>query len=280
MSPTIHRDVTKKANGVAAAHTAADGSAVVAKHGKSQIDRNLIGVCVVATKTGAALRLSLRPHHMKDLGGKRIDIRGTLGGGLLLVAGKAYKPYQVSVHLWYLQLTLSAFDSRIAQQPRALIWLRPIVEDGHIKLPGMPEAWLRGDPEFHREVYHEAPHIFETGKRTVQLSPFPADGGTPTKAETVRVEPVTPPRPPATEPVTPPRPPAASNGQGVTAPMPKATVAYRVPDTIQDMEYDLAAKIDEVRAIVKAMEEKTGLQFVLDRNLRVSLVLRTKEPNK
>ena len=227
------------------------------------------------------LRISLRPHHMKTLGTGKIDIRGTLQDGLLLAPGTGVKPYKVGTQLLYVACSLPQFDGRVPRGARSLIWLRPSIKDGHIQLPAMPESWIRIDPEFQREVYHHErkrqPQIFETGTSVKKLSPFPADPAVTVKSETTRVDS--------------PAPEANGNGhaapapvastQGLTAPLPKQQQVpdYQVPGTLRDMEHALATKIGEVRAIMQAMQDKTGLQFTLDRNLRVAVILREK-PDK
>ncbi len=247
---------------------------------RSQIDRNLVGVCVVEVKGMFFIRLSLRPHHMQVLGKSKIDIRGTMRDGLLLAPGKMFKPYKVSEHLLYVQFSLAQFEARIPKGARSLVWMRPTIEGGHIQLPGLPESWIRLDPEFQREVYHAEPQIFETGVRTQKLSPFPGDPAATTASETNRVEPAGKPEANGNGHVAPA--PAPVSTQGITSPLPKQQQVpdYQVPGNLREMESLLASQIEMVRATIKAMEERTGLQFVLDRSLRVCVNLRSKAPDK
>jgi len=274
---TTSTDTTRRAKRAA---VVANGAVTANATGSRSVDRNLIGVCVVETKGMFLLRISLRPHHMQTLGKGKIDIRGTLQTGLLLAPGTGFKPYKVGTQLLYVGCSLTQFDSRIPKGARALVWMRPTIEGGHIQLPAMPESWIRIDPEFQREVYHAQPQIFETTNRTRKLSPFPADPAVTVKSETTRVEQPAPEangngHAPA------PTPAPAPSTQGATAPLPKQQQVpdYQVPGTLRDMEYALATKIGEVRAIMQAMQDKTGLQFTLDRNLRVAVILREK-PDK
>lgn len=227
----------------------------------------MIGVSVVHIKTIPYLRLSMRPHHMKSLGTpKKVDIRGTTRDGLLIAPGKAYTPYKVGANLLYVQFTLSQFEGRLSGVPRSTIWMRPTIANGHIQLPGAPDGWISAESEFLRGAEHDGPHIYEPGPRTVQVSPFPGDPPAVVKAQAVEV----PGR----------HANGAANGHtpSPTAPLPKPQVPdYQVPGSMREMEAVLSGKIDEVRNILRAMEEKTGLQFVLDRNLRVVVNLRPRD---
>jgi len=230
------------------------------------IDQNMVGVSVIHIKGAPTLRLSMRPHHLKQIGSpKKIDLRGSTRDGLLIAPGIGYKPYKVGANLLYIQVALSVFENRLNDKPRTTVWMRPRVSDGHLQLPSMPEAWINADDEFDRFSKNgQGAVIYEAGPSSAQLSPFPGD-----PAATLRTEAVA-------------RTPLANGTNGVhrepspTAPLAKAPVPnYQVPGTIRDMERALAYKIEETRAILRAMEEKTGLQFVLDRNLRVVVNLRS-----
>jgi hypothetical protein len=238
------------------------------------IDVNMIGVSVVHIKGSPTLRLSMRPHHLKQIGSpKKIDLRGSTRDGLLIAPGTGYKPYKVGANLIYVQISLSVFESRLNDKPRATVWMRPNIFNGHLQLPSMPEAWLNADDEYDRNSNNAiGAHILDAGPITAQLSPFPGDPPATTKSSSIH-------RVPAPPPIAPP--PPATNGNGhhasITAPLPKAQLQYKVPDNIREAEALLAEKIDEVRGILRAMEERTGMQFVLDRNLRVVVNLRTRD---
>lgn len=257
-----------RSNGAVANHALSKG------HG-ARPDKAFVGVCVVAIKEVLYLRVTLRPHHMKAIGNPdRIDIRGTTRDGLLIAPGKMCKASKAGPDLLYAVVKLSSFDARIPQEPRAQIWMRPEVKGGHIQLPGCPEAWIKAEGEYRREVYHATPPTFEHGNRTVRVSRNARDDVGVERRDAQRVEPPAPPAPPAPAPAPAAAPPAST--QGVTAPMPRAVPVYQVPGDLREMESALAGKIGEVRAILTAMQDKTGMQFTLDRNLRVTVVLREK----
>jgi hypothetical protein len=233
------------------------------------IDPNLVGVSVIHIKGTPTLRFALRPHHLKQIGGpKKVDIRGSTREGLLIAPGKGYTPYKVGANLFYVQFALSVFESRLSEKPRATVWVRPNVSNGHIQLPSMPDAWVNADDEFSRSNPNgTGPHIFEPGPVTAKLSPFVGDPAATVKAEAVAKS-----------------PPVQANGttngahHSATVPLPKAPVPnYHVPESLREMEAVLSMKIDEVRSIIRAMEEKTGLQFALDRALRVVVNLRPRD---
>jgi len=60
-----------------------------------------------------------------------------------------------------------------------------------------------------------------------------------------------------------------------TAPLPKPQVEYAVPTdtTIAQMQVELGAKLNDARELIKAMEARTGMKFVLDRHLRLVVAL-------
>lgn len=269
-------------NGTGKSRRAVNGKAVphvVAGQG-SRPDKALIGICVIDQKGSPFIRIALRAHHLKSIGNpERVDIRGSTRDGLMVAPGKQYKAYNVGngSDLYYITFSLRNFEARLSPDPRAQIWMRPEVKGGHLQLPGCPEAWIKAEGEYQRGVWHEKPPIFEGGHKLARLSPFAGDDAATVHQDAKRVNPPAPPAPPAAPPA--PVAPVAST-QGVTAPLPKAPVPnYQVPTDIREIEHQLAGKVGEVRALLQAMQDKTGLQFTLDRNLRVALVLREK-PDK
>jgi hypothetical protein len=66
--------------------------------------------------------------------------------------------------------------------------------------------------------------------------------------------------------------PKPGNGASPTAPLPKPQAPlYQVPSDTDfvKLQADLADKLGEARAIIQAMEQRTHMRFVLDRNLRL-----------
>lgn len=245
-----------KTNGAAAAAMISSGNARPRPG-----DDDLIGVSIVAANPSFALRIAVRPHHLKAIGSpEKVDIRGTLRDGILIAPGKGYKARPISKHLIYIQLTADLFDSRIKEGERAQIWLRPEIKSGHIQLPGMPEAWIALEKEFERHGGRND-RVLDTGPRTARLSPFPGD--TDTTEEQRAVVPVPPPAPPAVS---------------ATVPLARAPVPnYQVPSDIRDMQAALSTHIEYIRAIMREMEAKTGMSFTLSRNLQVVVNLQGKE---
>jgi hypothetical protein len=65
----------------------------------------------------------------------------------------------------------------------------------------------------------------------------------------------------------------AGNGHGgsVTAPLPKKTVDYQLPNgtSLDDAQALLARKLEEARVIIRELEKRTGLRLTLNRNFQI-----------
>lgn len=269
---TLTSDNKKKANGKV--HHAAVVEAPVQT---LRPDKALVGICTINLKGTVYIRLTLRQHHLKSIGNpERLDVRGSCRDGLLIAPGKMVRPYKCGADLFYANIVLQQFESRLLAEPRAQIWMRPEVKNGHLQLPGCPEAWVAVEGEFKREVYHAAPRSFEAGHTSAKLAPYPGDPADTLRADAKEIKPAGS-NVVAVDVVAAAPAPQPASTQGVTAPLPRAPApVYQVPSNLRDMEHVLAGKIGEVRAILKAMEEKTGLLFTLDRNLQVTVKLREK----
>jgi hypothetical protein len=88
--------------------------------------------------------------------------------------------------------------------------------------------------------------IYEEGKRIMAVSRTAGDD--PIRCEPSQAKPL--------------------NGGSVTAPLPRATINYQLPEGVNlaDAQALLAQKLDEARVIVRELEKRTGLRFTLTRN--------------
>ena len=72
------------------------------------------------------------------------------------------------------------------------------------------------------------------------------------------------------------KPAVIAHANGATSPLSKPTPpSYVVSNdaTMRAIQSDLAIKLAEARALIRAMEDRSGLKLALDRNLRVTVVL-------
>ena len=86
------------------------------------------------------------------------------------------------------------------------------------------------------------------------------------------------PRVPGDEPVrTAPAQVKPINGRP-TAPLPKRTIDYRLPEgtSIADAQALLGTKLDECRSIITELSRRTGLRLTLTRNFQIVLDLASK----
>jgi hypothetical protein len=215
------------------------------------MQHDLVGVSVFANGGNLYLRFHLRPQHLQKIGDpKKLLIRGNPGNGFILAPatnsdGRSLA--KAGKNLLYLQQAASGFE--MSARTRRPAWLRPGFENGHIRIPGMPPAWINVTPEFDPD---QEPAAFEEGNRTAKLPRNGRDNPITTAAE---VKPV---------------------GNG-TSPLPKGgnIEGYRISEgaDIVALQSDLAARLDDARAIIKAIEERSGLKLMLDRNLRLVVAL-------
>jgi hypothetical protein len=191
------------------------------------------------------LRFLLRPEHVDRLHkAKRLAVRGQPGNGFIIAPDTKGNKLATAGSSFYLQYALSGFD--ISQRPRKRIDVQPEYENGHIRIPPLPAAWVNADPEFVNEG---------TYTETDRHMKLPKNG----RDDAVRVDSK-----------------AAVIPQGATSPVPKATPpSYVVPNdaSMSAIQTELATKLGECRALIRAMEDRTKLKLMLDRNLRVVVAL-------
>jgi hypothetical protein len=119
-------------------------------------------------------------------------------------------------------------------------------ENGHLRIPPLPPAWINVEAEF------EPGSAFEEGKCVMAVS---RNGGD----DPVRIS-------SKSRPISSP-----------TVPPPKPSPQYQIPQDadIVRLQTDLAYKLDEARSIIQNIERLSGLRFALDRNLRLVVLLPT-----
>jgi hypothetical protein len=209
---------------------------------KTTITDEQVGVSVyVASGDYYFLRLLMHKPLLKRIGNpRRLTIRGQPANGFILEpdSAKGLKLRSVSVNSgsFYLSTTLTKFE--LSRQTRKTVFVRPQFESGNImRLPAMPPAWIDAEPEF-----------VANGTEVI-LPKNPRD-------DAVLVQ--------------------NGNGAAPTTPLPKAQAPiYQVPAgaDIAAMQAQLAGKLDEARAIIRAIEARTGLRFALNRNLQLVVAL-------
>jgi hypothetical protein len=198
---------------------------------------DLISVSVAAAGGMHFLRFHIRDSHLKQLDDpERLEIRGQAANGFIIAPSRTGLKLNKAglASGGYLQTTLNHFE--LSKTLRKRIDVRPAIENGQIKIPPMPQAWIEATAEF-----------------------VGAAAETPKLAVVARDSPPSPP---------------TFNGS-VTSPLPKSSPVYEVPSGagMTEMQAQLASRLNEAKAIIKAMEDRTGMKFVLDRNLRLVVAL-------
>jgi hypothetical protein len=217
-------------------------------HWSRQPKPDLVGVSVCQNQHQFSLRFHLRTQHLDRLGddAKRIGIRGSAENGFILTPDdKGLKPSRIAkTDLHYLTQTVAKFD--LSKRERRTVWIRVEFENGHLRIPPLPPAWINVEAEF------EPGSAFEEGKCVMAVS---RNGGD----DPVRIS-------SKSRPISSP-----------TVPPPKPSPQYQIPQDadIVRLQTDLAYKLDEARSIIQNIERLSGLRFALDRNLRLVVLLPT-----
>jgi hypothetical protein len=152
------------------------------------------------------------------------------------------KPSQVvKSDLFYVMQTLTKFD--LSKRERRTVWMRPEFENGHLRVPPLPPAWIAVEADF-----MPGERTKGKGARTMSVSQNGKNDamGVVNGSRAVSCSPTVPP--------------------------PKASIpSYQLPtDTdLTLLQTELARKLEEARALVQQMERLSGLRLVLDRNLRL-----------
>jgi hypothetical protein len=196
-----------------------------------------VGVSVNQANGYYFLRLLLRRPHLKRLDNcRQLTIRGQPANGFIITPDRdsGLKLRSVSPTSGAFYLQTTITKFELSKQPRKLVYLRPAYEGNQMRLPALPPAWIDCAPEF------------TPSGREVVLPTNPLD-------EAVEVR---------------------GNGSP-TAPLPKPVPTYQVPAGVDmvALQAQLAEKLDAARVFIRSLEASTGLRFMLDRNLRLTVVL-------
>jgi hypothetical protein len=227
----------------------------------------LIGVSTIkTTDTYFSLRFHLGDQHLARFSGaERFEIRGQAANGFIIAPNK--KGLKVSFQGLksggYLQTTLANFD--LSKRARKRINVRPEFENGHIRVPPLPPAWIDASAEFSGDAEAQAASgvvkanghqpdfdaVFGERATIAKLHADPGSGVSRLSSESTQL-----------------------NGSP-TAPPPKPTLDYAVPvdASMAEMQAQLAVNINAARELIRQMEARTGMKFVLDRNLRLVVAL-------
>lgn len=216
---------------------------------------NMIGVAVYEAGDYYGLRLSVHADILARFPkADRFGIRGNPQNGFIITPDKkGLKPAIAGATLRYIQQTLAPFE--LSKRARRNVWVRPEFENGHMRVPPLPRAWIDIEAEFDPTVTAKRATLashFEETNREVALPRNGKDNGVVVDSSSKPM----------------------MNGSP-TAPVAKPSLQYQVPEnaSMHDMQHELAQRLDEARAIIRRIEEKTGMRFVLDRNLRLVVAL-------
>src|ERR1700736_2626422 len=114
---------------------------------------DLIGVSVFQNQKQFSLRFHLRSTHLRKIQEpKTLGIRGSAQNGFILTpnSNPGVKPFRVAkTDLFYVVQTLTKFD--LSKRERRTVWMRPEFENGHLRVPPLPPAWIAVKNEFDPE---------------------------------------------------------------------------------------------------------------------------------
>ena len=206
----------------------------------------MIGVSVFQNQSQFSLRFHIRSAHLDKIQNpKTLGIRGSAQNGFILTpdSNPGVKPFRVAkTDLFYVVQTLNKFH--LSKRERRTVWMRPEFENGHLRVPPLPPAWIAVESEFDPgETAKE-----ESGWRTAAVS----RNGKEDAMGTVNG--------------------SRAGSSSPTVPPPKpSSPSYQLPtDTdLTRLQTELAQKLEEAKALVQQMERLSGLRLVLDRNLRL-----------
>lgn len=224
---------------------------------KTTKDReDFVGIKIVRSGGYWQARFSVQKKMLAKIGNpKHVTVRGTPENGYLITSGPDITPNLAGGDFAY--ISVSPTKINLPPSERAYVWMKVTIEDGkRIRVPTLPREWVKGDPNFKPGSPHEE------GEREMKLSKTAGDDPVRAAAST-------------------PRPLNGANGSNGashggngsdghgTSPVPKQRVEYELPAGADMAEAQalLAQKLDEARAIINALERRTGLRFTLSRNL-------------
>jgi hypothetical protein len=189
-------------------------------------------------------RFSIPKALLADFGKpKRVSIRGTPQNGFNISAGDDFKPI-IMENTSVAYLNVSAERVNMPRDERAVIWVRAEIEKNMLRIPPLPPDWISGK-----------------GESAGREGKVPSDEARGEPARAARSE---------SQAVGNGH---AGNGQGgsVTAPLPKKTIDYQLPEGISLNEAQglLVRKLDEARVIIREIESRSGLRLTLNRNFQI-----------
>jgi len=193
---------------------------------------DLIGVSVFQRQNQFSLRFHLRATHLERINNpKTLGIRGSAQNGFILTPNSetGVKPFRIAKSdLFYVIQTLTKFN--LSKRERRTVWMRPEFENGHLRIPPLPPAWIAVESEFDPGVSSKGEPMTVSGNGKDH----------------------------------------ASSSATVPAPKPSISPYQLPTDTdLTRLQSELAQKLEEARALVQQMERLSGLRLVLDRNLRL-----------
>src|ERR1700738_171275 len=110
---------------------------------------DLIGVSVFQNQKQFSLRFHLRSAHLDKIQKpKTLGIRGSAQNGFILTPDSegGVKPSRAAKSdLFYLMQTLNKFD--LSKRERRTVWMCPEFENGHLRVPPLPPAWIAVESE-------------------------------------------------------------------------------------------------------------------------------------
>jgi hypothetical protein len=206
---------------------------------------DLIGVSVFKNQNQCSLRFHLRSTHLDKIHNPTtLGIRGSSQNGFILTPDSqgGVKPSRVAkTDLFYVMQTLNKFN--LSKRERRTVWVRPEFENGHLRVPPLPPAWIAVKSEFDPRGNANKER---SGTMAVSRNGMDDTIGVMNGSRAVSSSPTVPP----------PKPSSPS---------------YQLPtDTdLTRLQAELAQKLEEAKALVQQMERLSGLRLVLDRNLRL-----------
>src|SRR6202158_3059254 len=128
---------------------------------------DLIGVSVFQRQNQFSLRFHLRATHLGRINNpETLGIRGSAQNGFILTPDSetGVKPSRVAKSdLFYVMQTLTKFD--LSKRERRTVWMRPEFENGHLRVPPLPPAWIAVEADF-----MPGERANEEGARTMAMS--------------------------------------------------------------------------------------------------------------
>ncbi len=114
---------------------------------------DLIGVSVFQRQNQFSLRFHLRATHLERINKpKTLGIRGSAQNGFILTPNSetGVKPSRVAKSdLFYVMQTLNKFN--LSRRERRTVWMRPEFENGHLRIPPLPPAWINAEADFMKD---------------------------------------------------------------------------------------------------------------------------------